>query len=149
MKAVTAMVAVAGLVAGSLTVARPAMGQDPTEKKTFAFPHVLDVVGKAIDQPIPDGMSSEDQEAFAAHTTWLKSVRSRIEAMAAQRDVRAPRDAASGQASGKRQHAPIKITKEWGALLATIEEESRQFNTLSNASKNRHDMAMNAIRNMK
>jgi type VI secretion system secreted protein Hcp len=26
-----------------------------------------------------------------------------------------PRDAATGQASGKRQHKPITITKEWGA----------------------------------
>jgi type VI secretion system secreted protein Hcp len=29
--------------------------------------------------------------------------------------VKSPRDAASGQASGKRQHQPIKFTKEWGA----------------------------------
>jgi type VI secretion system Hcp family effector len=29
--------------------------------------------------------------------------------------VQSPRDAASGQASGKRQHKPIIITKEWGA----------------------------------
>lgn len=29
--------------------------------------------------------------------------------------VEAPRDIATGQASGKRQHQPIVITKEWGA----------------------------------
>jgi type VI secretion system secreted protein Hcp len=29
--------------------------------------------------------------------------------------VQAPHDAGSGQASGKRQHSPITITKEWGA----------------------------------
>lgn len=29
--------------------------------------------------------------------------------------VQAPRDANSGQASGKRQHSPITVTKEWGA----------------------------------
>ncbi len=29
--------------------------------------------------------------------------------------VQSPQDAASGQASGKRQHQPIKIVKEWGA----------------------------------
>lgn len=29
--------------------------------------------------------------------------------------IEAPRDIATGQASGKRQHRPIKVTKEWGA----------------------------------
>jgi type VI secretion system secreted protein Hcp len=29
--------------------------------------------------------------------------------------AQAPRDVATGQASGKRQHSPITITKEWGA----------------------------------
>jgi type VI secretion system secreted protein Hcp len=30
-------------------------------------------------------------------------------------EVVSPRDVASGQASGKRQHKPVKIIKEWGA----------------------------------
>ena len=30
-------------------------------------------------------------------------------------DIVSPRDAASGQASGKRQHKPVKIVKEWDA----------------------------------
>lgn len=30
-------------------------------------------------------------------------------------EVKSPRDVATGQASGKRQHQPITITKEWGA----------------------------------
>lgn len=30
-------------------------------------------------------------------------------------DLKSPRDAASGLASGKRTHGPIKIVKEWGA----------------------------------
>jgi type VI secretion system secreted protein Hcp len=30
-------------------------------------------------------------------------------------EVTSPRDAATGQASGKRQHKPVTITKEWGA----------------------------------
>ncbi|MEO7411200.1 MAG: hypothetical protein ABIU10_07765 [Sphingomicrobium sp.] len=29
--------------------------------------------------------------------------------------MKGPRDAASGQASGKRQHKPLTIIKEWGA----------------------------------
>ena len=35
--------------------------------------------------------------------------------------VQSPRDAATGQASGKRQHKPIKITKEWGAASPQLQ----------------------------
>lgn len=35
--------------------------------------------------------------------------------LALQYEVTSPRDAATGQASGKRQHKPLIITKEWGA----------------------------------
>ncbi len=34
--------------------------------------------------------------------------------------VKSPRDAASGQASGKRMHKPITITKEWGASTPMV-----------------------------
>jgi type VI secretion system secreted protein Hcp len=32
-----------------------------------------------------------------------------------QHEIQSPRDVATGQASGKRQHKPIRFTKEWGA----------------------------------
>jgi len=35
-------------------------------------------------------------------------------------EVKSPRDVATGQASGKRQHRPITITKEWGAASPQI-----------------------------
>ena len=34
--------------------------------------------------------------------------------VAADYDVKAPRDLATGQASGKRTHGPVKFIKEWG-----------------------------------
>jgi hypothetical protein len=36
--------------------------------------------------------------------------------------VVAPRDAASGMATGKRQYAPVKIVKEWGAASPQLRE---------------------------
>ncbi|NUP90114.1 MAG: type VI secretion system tube protein Hcp [Candidatus Sumerlaeia bacterium] len=35
-------------------------------------------------------------------------------------EIKSPRDVATGQASGKRQHGPITITKEWGASTPQI-----------------------------
>lgn len=39
-------------------------------------------------------------------------------------EVVAPRDAATGQASGKRQHKPIKIVKEWDAASPQLKVET-------------------------
>lgn len=38
----------------------------------------------------------------------------KIAGLSYEHEIVSPRDIASGQASGKRQHYPIKITKEWG-----------------------------------
>jgi type VI secretion system secreted protein Hcp len=49
-------------------------------------------------------------------------------------EVKSPRDAASGQASGKRQHAPIRIVKEWDAatpLLMRALVENETFKTVT------------------
>lgn len=39
----------------------------------------------------------------------------KIAGLAYRHEVKSPRDVATGLASGKRQHGPITITKEWGA----------------------------------
>ncbi len=44
------------------------LGQDPVEKKVLALPHVLDAVGKAIDQPAPAGLTVADQKTYATQT---------------------------------------------------------------------------------
>jgi type VI secretion system secreted protein Hcp len=43
-----------------------------------------------------------------------------IEVLAFQMGVKSPLDSASGLPSGKRQHKPITITKEWGAASPQI-----------------------------
>jgi hypothetical protein len=43
----------------------------------------------------------------------------------------------------------MKMNMEFMALQNATQNESRKFQTLSNASRARHDVAMNAIRNMK
>ncbi len=140
-----------GMLASMVMVLGSAMavGQDPVEKKAFVLPHVLEAVVTAIDQPAPTGLSAADQKSYAAQTEWLKSVRSRLEPLAAKYDVTAPRDVATGQATGKRQHGSVVIMKEWGPLKATFEREGHQFDALSGVLKARHDIAMNAIRNLK
>lgn len=138
------MLVAALMVLGSATT----VGQDPVAKKAFVLPHVLEAIGQAIDQPVPAGLSAADQKSYAAQTVWLKSVRSRLEPLAAK-EIKAPRDVATGQSSGKRQHGSVVLIKEWTPLQKTFEQEGHQFDTLQGLLKARHDIAMNAIRNLK
>lgn len=41
--------------------------------------------------------------------------------------VIAPRDSATGMATGKRQYAPVKITKEWGAASPQLQKIRPQY----------------------
>lgn len=45
---------------------------------------------------------------------------SKIAGLSYRHEITSPRDVATGQASGKRQHGPITITKEWGASSPQI-----------------------------
>ena len=142
-----AVVAAAGI--GGAAAAAPLAAQEVTEKKGFVLPHVLEVMASAIAQPMPRGLSVADQKSYDAETAWLKSVSDRLEAMGIRNGIVSPRDPATGLATGKRQHKPYQFTSDWKALQPIVEQEAVQFNTLSNASKARHDIAMNAIRNLK
>ena len=44
----------------------------------------------------------------------------KLEGLALSWDVQSPRDVATGQASGKRQHGPVTFTKEWGTASPQI-----------------------------
>ncbi len=123
--------------------------QEATTRKSYPIPHVLEVTRVAIAAPAPKGLSAAEAQAYADETSWLITVRDRLEAAAVKYDLVSPRDPASGMATGKRQHKPMDITIHFDAMRKTFEAEGKRFNTLSNASKARHDMAMNAIRNMK
>ena len=41
--------------------------------------------------------------------------------------MKSPRDVATGMASGKRQYAPIKIVKEWGAASPQLSKIKPQY----------------------
>lgn len=38
----------------------------------------------------------------------------KLSGLSYRHEIKSPRDVATGQASGKRQHGPVTITKEWG-----------------------------------
>ena len=107
--------------------------------------------GLVTETNIPPGLTPAEQKAYQEHTEWLKSVESRLNQLT--HTVRPPRDASTGQASGREssigQVSEGVKAPDVDLLKKQIEEESRKFTTLSNVLKTRHDIAMNAIRNMR
>ncbi|MBL0172144.1 MAG: hypothetical protein IPP90_15750 [Gemmatimonadaceae bacterium] len=99
---------------------------------------VLATLKKLIDAPAPAGLNDRDRVEYTSHSAWIKSAYDR---------VLTARERGSGMATGKRQHGvpAADIVR----LQTTFESEGRKLQTLSNTSKARHDIAMNAIRNMK
>lgn len=143
---------IATLAAGGfnpLAPGRDLSAQEPTARRTYSVPHVLEAVGKAIAQPMPRDRTAADRKDWSAQTEWLRRVQARVEALGTRTGILAPREGSTGQATGRRQHEPIQIRKEMEALQQAIEQEARRFTTLSNVMKTRHDAVMNAIRNMK
>ena len=154
--------ALAATAIAAFPAASPA--QDATRASAPAAEDVLVTLKRLLDAPAPNGLTAAERAEYVRHTAWIQdayqrivTARDRATGMATGRragtteatsgSISTPRDAATGQATGKRQHgAPNTVLAK---LTSDLEQEARQFNTLSNASKARHDIALNAIRNMK
>lgn len=136
---------IVALLAASLLASSPlaAQGERQTPQTSFGTRTVADALLKLqdlIDQPTPDELARPDLDAYRVQTEWLRRVVARL---------KSPRDMATGQASGKRQHAPVTVKTELDAMRKAIEAESTKFALQSNVLKARHEAAMAAIRNMK
>lgn len=110
------------------------------EMGLMAFDKAMAGAGAAV--------SAEDK----AHYQWLLDVRSRISARHAdlREAVRSGERATLGDAANQTLIEKLEAEKEqFAALQKAVKSESRKFQTLSNASKARHEAVMNAIRNMK
>lgn len=174
----TRLLLLAALCAGSVLRAQPPSKPRPqsaatTQTATLTVSDALAAIQKLIDQLLSSSASAAERDAYGAQTEWLRSVHKRLSDVAdpaatsvAPRDRatgmalgRTARDQATGQASGRRasEASPGQASgarmdasdKAIGDLKSAIELEARKFQTLSNASKARHDMAMSSIRNLK
>lgn len=86
----------------------------------------------------PASLTRRQLAEWNEHTKWLESVRDRYQKM-------------HSAYSPVRQSSPTtdtaKLNSQFLALQNAVQMESRKFQTLSNVSKARHDIAMAAIRN--
>ena len=115
-----------------------------------ARPDSLDAVIMALNVQInlrvPVGLSVAATANWNEQTAWLTRARDRYVAYA--KDARATFGNArlSDDAMVQKMAA---MNMQFLALQEATQAESRKFQTLSSALKTRHDIALNAIRNMK
>jgi hypothetical protein len=95
-------------------------------------------IDKLIASPMPVGLSRAESAAWDEQTAWLRSVSDRYR----------PLGASYGSANLSARSV-AELDMQFLALQQVIQSENRRFQTLSNASRARHDVAMNAIRNLK
>ena len=114
-----------------LTLLLLAAVASPTDGKTMAMDdwHALAITGVAGEENGPyylrvqagdlDGDGKADDAVVELVCTAGKVTDASY--------VISPRDSASGMATGKRQHAPVKITKEWGAASPQLSAMKPQY----------------------
>jgi len=79
--------------------------QPPSAEQGFPVTAIF-VAVKGKTQGSFKGEGATDKQQFAA--------------LALDYEVKSPRDSATGQASGKRQHLPLSVVKEWGAATPQL-----------------------------
>ena len=147
-KLVSTAVALWSLTLGLEPVGAQAVRQDPATTTALSVDGGLKTLAIMIVQPAPTGLDARQQREYTAHTDWLRKVYARLEVYGTE--VVSPRDSGSGMPTGKRQHKWNDATRvELEGLQSAIARESTQFDMLTGMLKSRHDLAMNAIRNMK
>lgn len=111
-----------------------------TQNQRKRLENGIETLNGLIKRKPPSDLDKRQRAEWNEQTKWLESVKSRYKRMHEKYPT------ARQKTSAKDME---KLNKEFLALQNAIQQESRKFQTLSNASKARHDIAMNAIRNMK
>jgi hypothetical protein len=110
----------------------------PADGKTMALDdwHAMTIYGVAGDGSGPTFLQVHagdlDGDGVADDAVVrLTCAAGKLSAVHFLHEVKSPRDSASGQASGKRMHKPITITKEWGPATPMLNKVRPTYNVKS------------------
>ncbi len=95
----------------------------------------------AINMPPPNTLTKVQLDQWRKQTQWLIKIQKQMSDHKKSLGI-------IKQGETIEMHM-AQMNMQFLALQEATQMESRKFNTLSNASKARHDIALNAIRNMK
>ena len=98
----------------------------------------------------PRGLTAAELSEWKEHGAWLSSLRERYANFLAENGgAFGDTPGLAGKAGADMMKKMAQMNMQFLALQEATQMESRKFQTLSNASKARHEIAMNAIRNIK
>ena len=130
----------------------------------------IESLDRLIAEPAPTDLSEEERADWDDQTIWLRSVRDRYaevaEEYAATEDAVIPRSGieratsnslgerpgvtnTTGQTSQSAVSNMALSSQRFLTLQNTVQQESRKYQTLSNVTKARHDVAMSSINNIR
>lgn len=132
-----------------VTVA-PVKTGDAARVRLSSVQTAIEALDAQIAVPVPPGLSPAQLAEWKEHGAWLSTLRQRFATFLAENG------GAFGDTPGLKATAGADLTKQMAQmnmqflqLQEAVQAESRRFQTLSNASQARHDIALNAIRNIK
>lgn len=138
------------LAPAATTTVAPVKTVDAARLRLSGVQAAVTTLEAQIAIPAPRGLTAAQLAEWKEHGAWLSSLRERYANFLAENG------GAFGDSAGLAGTAGADLTKKMAqmnmqflALQEATQTESRKFQTLSNASKARHDIAMNAIRNIK
>jgi hypothetical protein len=139
-------------------------------QRTIDLQEAIKSLDLLIAEPAPTDLSQEERADWDDQTVWLRSVRDRYaevaEDHAATDDAVVPRSGAEGTTSNSlggtsgvtdttsQASEPVVVTmartnRRFLALQSAVQQESRKYQTTSNAARARHQVAMNSINNIR
>jgi len=125
----------------------PVRTVDTARMRLSSVQAAIAVLDAQIATPPPRGLARAELAQWKEHGTWLSGVCARLADFLAENGGNFGDSAGLQGADMARKMA--EMDSQFLALQQATQSESRRFQTLSNASKARHDVAMNAIRNIK
>jgi hypothetical protein len=159
--AVTTIVATATMAAETLPQAKtrvaappvaaaPVQTVDAARSRLSGVQATIAALDAQIAEPAPRGLTAAQLAEWKEHGAWLLSVRQRYATFLAENGgTFGDTPGLAGVAGADMAKKMAQMNVQFLALQEATQQESRRFQTLSNASKARHDVALNAIRNMK
>lgn len=111
------------------------------DDRTTLLTTLTKTLDSAINIPPPNTLTKSQLDEWRKQTGWLMDIRKKMS------DHKKALGILKQGETMETHMAQMNI--QFLALQEATQMESRKFQTLSNASKARHDIALNAIRNMK
>ncbi|HKK05416.1 MAG TPA: hypothetical protein VKA50_06145 [Gammaproteobacteria bacterium] len=110
-----------------------------------------DILRRQAAAPLPDNLPRGERAEAKRYRAWLKNSAKRMDALARRGEslLRMQSGSQSEATMRRIQETNRSFSMQYLALQQKIQQESREFNLVSNIMKTKHEAAKNAINNIR